>query len=172
MLLNAITPEEATGKLAELYEAAKAATGTVSNSTMMYSYSPELLEQFNQFLGYYMEHKTLSAPLLAAVRVLVAEDAKCEFCIGFNGGLLINYMGWSEEQVQALKADFSATPLSDKEQAMLTYIIKAVNKPHEISEDDLQTLRSLGWDEGSLFDGVHHGVMARATDTLFNTFKI
>ena len=173
MLLNVITPENATGKVAEMYEAAKASSGTVSNSTMMYSHSPELYEQFGAFLGYYMEHKSLSGALLAAVRVVVAEEAGCEFCIGFNGGMLINYMGWNQEQVEALKnGNIDATPLSDKEKEMFKYIIKGVNTPHEISADDLEALRKLGWDEGSIFDGLHHAVIAKATDTLFNAFKV
>ncbi len=172
MILKHIAPEDAAGELAELYALAKEQTGTVGESTMMFSHSPELLKQFNQFLGYFMSHPTLSAPLLAAVRVLLAEDVKCKFCIDFNGGLLINYFGWTIEQLETFKTDVDKAPLEEKEKAMIKFIVKGVDAPDSVSEEELEALRKLGWGEGDIFDGLYHGVQAKAIDTLLTAFQV
>ncbi len=86
--------------------------------------------------------------------------------------LLINMFGQSPEQVAATKQDPNQAPLEEKEKAMLLFVLKSVKTPTEVTEQDVQALRALGWEEGDILDATAHGARHVAIDILFNTFKI
>lgn len=171
-LLNTVTPEQATGELAEIYAQIAAMRGGVPNSSQLWSLSPELLKQQLSFIGYYMSHKTLSKELLACIRLKVSEDNGCKYCIGFNASMLINMFGWSQEQVDAAKKDPKDANLSPKEVQMLLFVLKAVKTPHDVNPSDIDTLHSLGYSDGDILDATNHGARMSAIDIMFNAFKI
>lgn len=171
-IIKTVSPEEATGTLAGYYEQIEAMRGSVGNNARLFSASPELLRQQMDFIGYYMQHPTLSMPLLAAVRIMVSSGESCAYCVDFNTGLLINLAGWTPEQVAAMREDMDAAPFEAKEKAMLKLVIKAVRNAHDVSAEDMEALRALGWEDGEILDAVSHGARMLATDVLFNTFKI
>jgi alkylhydroperoxidase family enzyme len=171
-LVTVTPPEKAEGKLAELYASAEQFFGTVPNNVQLLGVSPAILE--NQLYGarYYMNHPTLSPALLAFVRMLVARACKSEYCDSFNVGMLKKRAGLSDEQIDAARLDPAKAPLSDKDKAMLMFVLKATADPHAISAEDLDKLRALGWADADAFDAVAHGARAVATNIIFDTFKI
>lgn len=171
-LIKTYETDEATGELAKLYEMITSMRGRVGNNAKLYSASPELLRQQMEFIKYYMQHSTLSMPLLASIRVLVSSGEDCDFCIDYNTAMLINMAGWSYEQVQAMRQDMDKANLAPKEIAMLKLAIKAIRNAHAINADDLDTLREMGWSDKDILDAVNHATRMLATDIIFNTFKI
>lgn len=171
-LIQTIAPEEATGELAKLYKIIEAMGRTVSNNAQLLSISPELLRQQMDFIRFYMNHPTLSMPLLAAIRIMVSSGEECQFCINYNTGMLINLAGWSFEQVAAMQNDPNAANLPEREIAMLNLAIKAIRNAHGVTANDLDTLREMGWEERDILDAVNHATRMLATDIIFNTFKI
>lgn len=171
-LIQTIAPEEATGELAELYATITAARGSVSNSAQLFSISPELLRHQLSFIGYYMNHPTLSMPLLAAIRIMVSSVEECQFCIDFNTGMLVNMAGWTLDQVTAMRQDPKAANLPEREIAMLLLAIKATRLAHSINADDLDALRAMGWGDKDIFDAVNHAARMLASDIMLNTFKV
>ncbi len=65
-------PEKAEGKLAELYAEVEQLFGMVPNNVRLLGVSPAILDNQLQLVGYYMEHPTLSVPMLAMIRLLVS----------------------------------------------------------------------------------------------------
>lgn len=171
-LIQTIAPEEATGELAELYTIIKTMRGSVGNNAKMFSVSPELLRQQMDFIKFYMNHPTLSLPLLAAIRIMVSSGEECQFCIDYNTGMLINLAGWTFEQVSKMRNDPNAANLPEREIAMLNLAIKAIRNAHGVSANDLDTLREMGWSDSDILDAVNHATRMLATDIIFNTFKI
>lgn len=171
-LIQTIAPEEATGELAQLYKIIEAMRGTVGNNAQLFSVSPELLRQQMDFIKFYMNHPTLSMPLLAAIRIMVSSGEECQFCIDYNTGMLINLAGWSFDQVEEMRKDPKSANLSQRETAMLLLAIKAVRIAHSVNADDLNTLREMGWNDSDILDAVSHATRMLATDIIFNTFKI
>ena len=171
-IIQTITPQQATGVLAEYYTTIKAMRGAVRNNAMLFSASPELLRQQMDFILHYAKHPTLSLPLLAAVRVMVSSDESCDYCTDYNTAMLINMAGWTPEQAAALRGNLDATPLDAGETAMLKLVVKAVRNAHGVTANDLDELRELGWTDADILDAVNHGARMLATDILFNTFKI
>ena len=64
-LIHTIQPQDASGELAKIYEIITSMRGTVGNNAKLFSVSPELLSQQMDFIKFYMNHPTLSMPLLA-----------------------------------------------------------------------------------------------------------
>ncbi|MEW5787133.1 MAG: hypothetical protein AB1899_04685 [Pseudomonadota bacterium] len=171
-LINTISPESAQGEIAELYGQMQRQLGRVPAPFQMRSASPFLLRQQMANLGYYMQHPSLSMALLACVRMLVSQRGRCDYCIDFNAGLLINMLGWTPEQVAATRADVQAAPLPEKDKAMLAFVLKGVADAHAIQAADLDALRALGWSDGDILDGLSHGAGMVAGDILINAFKV
>lgn len=171
-LIQTIESSEATGELAKLYKIIEAMRGSVGNNAKLFSVSPELLRQQMDFIRFYMNHPTLSLPLLAAIRIMVSSGEECQFCIDFNTGMLINLAGWTFEQVTAMRNDPNAANLPEREIAMLNLAIKAIRNAHGVSANDLDTLREMGWSDSDILEAVNHATRMLATDIIFNTFKI
>ena len=171
-LIHTIAPEEATAELAKLYEIITAMRGSVSNSAKLFSVSPELLRQQMDFIKFYMNHPTLSMPLLASIRILVSSGEECQFCIDYNTAMLVNMAGWSLEQVAAMRTNIDDANLPEREIAVLALAIKAIRNAHAVNADDLDTLREMGWSDSDILDAVNHATRMLATDIIFNTFKI
>ncbi len=171
-LLATETPDATSGAVAETYREISHLFGRVPNALQIYSASPELLAQQWEAVRYYRNHPTLSAALLASIRMLVSKNNDCAYCVGFNEGLLVNMCGQTLEQIAATKADPEATPLAPKDKAMLLFVLKATVTPHAVGKPDLDRLRALGWTDRDLLDAVVHGARNTAVDIIFNTFKI
>ena len=171
-IIQTVAPEDATGVLAEYYAKIKAMRGGVRNNARLFSASPELLRQQMDFIFHYMNHPTLSLPLLAAIRVMVSSGESCDYCVDFNTGMLINMAGWRPEQVAAMRVNVADAPFDAKEAAMLALVVKAVRNAAGVTANDLDELRGLGWSDADILDAVNHGARMLATDILFNAFKI
>lgn len=171
-LIQTIEPSEATGELAKLYAIIEAMRGTVANSAKLFSVSPELLRQQMDFIKFYMNHPTLSMPLLAAIRIMVSSGEECQFCIDYNTEMLINMAGWTFEQVSEMRKDPNSANLPEREIAMLNLAIKAIRNAHGVSANDLDTLREMAWSDSDILDAVSHATRMLSSDIIFNTFKI
>ncbi|BAN34374.1 hypothetical protein SCD_n00526 [Sulfuricella denitrificans skB26] len=171
-IISTVAPEHTEGKVAELYGQIQQMMGRVPNAFQMYSSSPALLEQQIQHISYFMQHPTLSFPLLAMVRMLVSQNNDCQYCIGLNEGMLIQRVGLTVEQVAAIRRDPANAPLPDKDKAMLLLVLKATKTPKSVDKSDLDQLRALGWSDGDIMDAVYHGARNVAVDIVFNAFKI
>jgi len=171
-LIHTIAPSEAKGELAKLYTIIETMRGSVGNNAQLFSVSLELLRQQMDFIKFYMNHPTLSMPLLAAIRIMVSSGEECQFCIDYNTGMLINLAGWTFDQVTAMRNDPNSANLPEREIAMLNLAIKAIRNAHGVSANDLDTLREMGWSDNDILDAVNHATRMLATDIIFNTFKI
>ena len=172
-LIQTIKPEDATGELAELYGNITAMRGRVSNSAQIFSASPELIKQQMSFIEYYMlKQKSLSMPLLASIRMLISDKNSCSYCVDMNASILINMLGWTPKEVEAMRADPQNAKLDEKEKAMLLFVLKAVRTPHDVNAHDVQKLPDLGYSDGEILDATNHGARMSAIDIIFDAFKI
>jgi uncharacterized peroxidase-related enzyme len=171
-IISTVAPQDATGRVAEIYGQIQEAFGRVPNAFQLYSASPAVLENQWQNTGYYFRHPSLGFPLLASIRMLVSSQNDCAYCIGMNEAMLIQRAGFTPEQTAAMKRDPAAAPLPEKDKAMLLFVLKATQTPQAIGPDNVAALRRLGWSEQDIFDAVNHGARNVAVDILFNTFKI
>jgi uncharacterized peroxidase-related enzyme len=171
-LISTVAPEQAGGKVAEIYGQIQQMMGRVPNAFQMSSSSPGLLEQQWQSIAYYMQHPTLSFPLLAMVRMLVSQHNDCQYCVSMNESMLMQVAKLTPEQVATTRSDPQQAPLPDRDRAMLLLVLKASKTPKQIEKSDLDQVRALGWSDGDIMDAVSHGARNVAADIVFNAFKI
>lgn len=171
-LIQQVEPQDAKGKVDEVYQGALQMMGYVPNALKLHSINPMKLEHLWQYLGSIMQHPTLSGQLFAMIRMLVSMEQKCEYCVGLNAGMLINEYGLSEDDVQALKKNPENAPLSEKEKALLLLTLKAVNQSNSITSEDVQSLREKGCTDVEIYDAVGHGANQVWGDIMLNAFKV
>lgn len=170
-LLKTVSPENAEGKLAELYSQTEQMFGAVPNNVRMYGVSPPILENQLQLIEHYMGHPSLGFPFLATLRMLVAEASDSPYCSAFNA-MILDRAGVSPEKLEAVKADPQNAEMTDKEKALLVFVLKATRQPHSVTAEDVDGLKSMGWSEVDIFDAVAHGARAVSTNIIFDTFKV
>jgi uncharacterized peroxidase-related enzyme len=171
-LLNTITPAQAQGQVANVYQQIETIMGRVPNVFQLYSASPDLLETQWQQTSYFISHPRLSFPLLALTRMLVSQDNQCDYCIDFNAALLIERAGYHLEQLNEIKKDPTVAPLDEKEKAMLLFTIKVTRTPLAVEAADIEHLHSLGWEDRDIFDAAVHASRNMAADAVINAFKV
>jgi uncharacterized peroxidase-related enzyme len=171
-ILQTVSPETATGEVAEIYAQIKQAWGHVPTAIQVYSANPFLLRNMWEYYASIMQHPTLSFPLTASIRMLVSQAGSCSYCIDMNGGMLINMAGWTPEQLAATRADFNNSPLSQKEKTLLGLVLKATRDSNSVNAADLQAARDAGWSDSDILDAVNHGARMVAGDIVINGFKV
>ncbi|MEW5911094.1 MAG: hypothetical protein AB1814_00935 [Thermodesulfobacteriota bacterium] len=170
-LINVVPPDKAEGKVKEGYAIFKR-LGMVPAPFQMYSSSPELVDLRRQTITYFMSHPTLSPPLLALIRMLVAEELKYYYCISLNREIL-KMAGIEDEDAAArILADPASAPLSDKDKAMLLFVLKAVKTPDAVTAEDVEGLRALGWSDRDILDATEHGAGMVRDGILFKAFQM
>ncbi len=170
-LLNLIEKDDATGRVAEIYETMIKNMGFIPNAFKVYSPSEYVLDKQFANLGHYMRHKTLGGKLLAFIRLLVSEQEQCAYCVGMNSGILLQY-GVLPEMLEGIKHDPSTAPLDEKELAMLLFVLNVVKNSNGIVQADVDKLRSLGWSDTDILEAAYHGASQIGADKIFNAFKI
>ena len=85
-ILQTVTPETATGEVAEIYAQIQQAWGQVPTAIQAYSANPLLLKQQWEYYGSIMQHPTLTMPLTTCIRMLVSQAGNCTYCIDMNAG--------------------------------------------------------------------------------------
>jgi len=170
-LIQLVEKEEATGRVAEIYETMVNTMGFIPNAFKVFSPSAHVLDkQFGNF-AYFMRHKSLGGKLLAFIRLLVSEKEECKYCVGMNSGILLQY-GVLPEQLAGIKAEPVTAPLEENELALLLFVLKVVGNSNSIEQGDIDALRKLGWTDADILDATYHGTTQVGVDKIFNAFKI
>lgn len=171
-LIETVSPENATGEVAKVYEEIQAQWKMVPNPIKLYSTNPEMLKQ--RWAGYQQlgQHKTVDPKMQTVIRMLVSAAHDCKYCVGLNEYMLINDFKMDPGKVMAMKSDPSAAPLPEKEKGLLEFVLKAVNEPKSTSEGDIETLHKLGWTDPEIFFATSYGAEMVATDILINAFQV
>ncbi|MEO5329400.1 MAG: hypothetical protein H7829_14310 [Magnetococcus sp. THC-1_WYH] len=165
-----MTPENATGSVAEIYRQVEQKWGGIPMPLQLWGVSPFLLEGQMRTIGYLMQHPQLDVSMLNLLRYLVARGEECHFCIDFNQARLLD-SGWTLEQIQGAQADLSITPLAEKQKVMLGLILKAVLHRKPLSAEDVAMAKGHGFSEQDLLEGVFAGILAQGVDRLIDSFS-
>ncbi|MFZ4398791.1 MAG: carboxymuconolactone decarboxylase family protein [Bacteroidales bacterium] len=170
-LIKLVEPEEATGKVAEIYQNMMNTMGFIPNAFKLYSPSEHALSQQVANLNFYFRHPKLGGKLLAFIRLLVSDQEKCEYCVGMNTQILFQY-GVFPDMVNEIMKDHNQVPLEENEKAMLFFVLKVVKNSNSIIQEDVEKLRQLGWTDSEILEATYHGATQVAADMMLNAFKL
>ena len=171
-LLNIPTVENATGEIKEIFDEIQGMFGSVPNGIRLWSASPEALKGQWNHIKQRMSKDKENQKLHTIIRYLVSDESNCKYCVGFNGGMLMNMYGVSQDELTAMKDDPSSAPLDSKNKALLVFAMKAIKDADAVNSEDINALKDLGINETEIFDIVHAASHMLVVDTLFKTFKV
>ncbi len=169
--IDATPPAGEEGRVAQQLAPFDAMFGRAPDALRLMGVSPPMLENYVAGLGYFLNHPTLSQPLLAMVRYLVSATGGCRYCIDLNA-VMLTQAGFDLETITAAVDDIDRAPFEPRERALIATVVKAVNEPHGVSNSELKRLRGHGWSDRDLFDALWHGFGNRSIGNLFETLNL
>ena len=171
-LLNIPTIENATKEVKEIFNEIQDALGMLPNGVKSWAANPDLLRRQWEDIKEVLSRSPEEQKMHAMLRYLTSDENNCTYCVGFNGGMLMNYFDVSQEQLEALQDDPSSAPLDEKNKAMLVFAMKSVKDADSVSANDIQNLKNLNISEAEIFEVVHAASHMTVVNTLFKTFKV
>ena len=151
MFLRTIEEEQATGRVAEIYERQKAQLGLVMDAAKCFTARPDLLPIYTDFSDRIRASFSLGLREWRLITLIAAKHIPSTYCSHVYGKQLIDDLG-SKEAVLAVQRDFRTAGLSDRDVEMLAYAEKIAQDASRISQADLDRLRSLGFSDQQICD--------------------
>jgi len=143
--VNALKPFRMKGNLAEVY--------------LQIANSEESLKAYLE-MELALRASSLSDREIEAVKLLVSQINRCNYCLSIHQ-FKASAAGFNETELLAIR---KAQPIGDDRIDQLTSLVQTVFKsPGELSENQLQALRSVGFTDADLVD------IALAITTIFFT---
>jgi uncharacterized peroxidase-related enzyme len=160
--LNVVAPDKATGKVAELYSGLKKAIGAVPNIYQSVANSPAALDILLG-MGAKLKEGGLTGAETETIKLIVAQTYGCNYCLAAHT-MVGKKAGLSEADTIAIRrGDISEPKLA----ALAGFVGKAVQPAGSITDQDLQALRSAGFDDARVTEALM--VLAQTVfTTLFN----
>ena len=171
-LLKLPTQENATGEVKEIFLEVEALFSMVPNGLRLWSANPKALRLQWNHIKEVMSKDEDTQKLHALIRYLVSNKNGCEYCIGLNKGMLINFYAMKEEQINEIESDLNRAPLNEKNKALLSFAMKSVRNPESVNSEDLAQLKLLNISEIEMFDIAHAAAHMLVINTLFETFNV
>jgi uncharacterized peroxidase-related enzyme len=171
-LITTTPPQQAEGKTAEVYRDIENKFGFIPNAIQLDSINPNHMARHWEGIQESITHQSLSPKLFALIRLLVSEATDCDYCVGFNAGILMQMHGMSDEDIARVKQAPEQAPLDEKERALLLFVMKAIGDSNGITGQDIEALKQLGCSEREVFDALAHGAWQVAGDIMLNAFKV
>jgi uncharacterized peroxidase-related enzyme len=151
MFLQTITEEEATGRVAQIYETQKSQLGFIMATAKCFTTRPDLLPIYTDFSEKIRSGFSLGLREWRLITLIAAKHVPSTYCSHVYGKQLIGDLG-SKEAVMAVQQDFRTAGLSDRDFEMLAYAEKITKDASRISDSDIDRLRSVGFTDREICD--------------------
>eukprot|EP00516_Mucochytrium_quahogii_P009687 CAMPEP_0203774922 /NCGR_PEP_ID=MMETSP0099_2-20121227/5694_1 /ASSEMBLY_ACC=CAM_ASM_000209 /TAXON_ID=96639 /ORGANISM=" , Strain NY0313808BC1" /LENGTH=183 /DNA_ID=CAMNT_0050673341 /DNA_START=146 /DNA_END=693 /DNA_ORIENTATION=+ len=149
--------ENATGKLAKLYQRVTGPNQNVDNIMMVHSLRPHSMEGHMLLYKNCIHHtgNTLEKHWLEAIGVYVSHLNKCEYCVEhhFMGyKRLIDNDNRSALVRRALESGKLEQAFDDKQQTLFHYAKKLTLDPSSCTKQDVEMMQAAGYDDGQILE--------------------
>lgn len=171
-LLKVKTMEETEGEVKEIFKEVESAFGAVTEGISLWALNPKALKFQWESIREQMDNDEDTQKMYTLIRYIVSEKNHCAYCIGLNGGMLINMYGMSEDELKEVSKNLSVAKLTPKNQKLLEFALRSINEPHSIHKKDIDELRSFGLSDTEIFNLVLTASMMLVVNTLFDTFNV
>ncbi len=163
--LNAVSPENASGKTKELFDGVQSKLGVIPNMMRTMGNSPAVLEGYLNLSGA-LAKGTLGVKMGELIAMTVAEANACNYCLSAH-----TFIGEKMVAIDhaALMDAREANNGDDKTKAGLLFARALVEKQGRPSDDDLVAAKNAGYSEGEIAEIVAHVALNVFTNYLNNT---
>ena len=163
--LKALSPDEATGKTKELFNAIQGKLGAVPNMMRTMGNSSALLEGYLNFSGA-LAHGKLGAKTGELLALAISETNSCDYCVSAH-----TYIGEKLVHIDAATLQSARGGSSDdvKTEAALKFANILVAKKGLVSDTDVDAIKAAGFTDGEVGEIVGHVALNILTNYFNNT---
>jgi uncharacterized peroxidase-related enzyme len=164
-----IPEEDATDRVAKLYEADRDARGRVPNYTRAFSLHPDLYEAWKGLNGAVkgeMDLRRYELATLAAARRL-----RSSYCALAHGSVLVDRF-MSQEELLDVVADHRHAGLDEVDVAVIDLAEKVAGDATAVTREDIERLRSLGLSDRDIVDVVAAAAVRCFYSTLLDALGV
>jgi uncharacterized peroxidase-related enzyme len=162
--LNALDPDNASGKTKDLFNAIHSKFGIISNMMRTMGNTPVLLEGFMSFYGS-LSTGSLDAKTNELIALTISEAHGCSYCLASHKFIGANYFKLDADTMDAAR---QGKAKDKKVDAILKFALALVNKRGGVNDSDVATLKSAGISDGEIGEIIGQV----ALNTLTNYFNI
>lgn len=153
--IKIVPPEEATGDLKRVYERMQSTRGRIPDIRSVMALEPLVVEGF---AGFFPENNyacsSIDRRLAEMIATVTAAANGSEFGAVAHGRQLARITG-DRSFADSIERDYRGAGLTKKERVLLDYVWKLSATPGEMTEADINGLRSEGWTDPQIVATVH-----------------
>lgn len=147
--LRTISPSAATGAVRDMYEKVEAEQGHIPNWAHAFSLRPSVRAGWVGLIGAIRPNLSLRRYELATLAA--ARALRSSYCSLAHGRVLTNQVFDAPAVTSIMNGETSGI-LEPAEVAMMAYVEKVVRRADQVTESDIETLRSHGFSDEEIFD--------------------
>ena len=152
--LKMIDTQQANGKQKELLEGVQKRLGMTPNLVRVFANSPAVLQGYLG-LNEGLSEGALDAKVSEQIALTVAEANGCEYCLAAHS-TVGKMLGLNRDEILDAR---QGTSSDSRVNAALQFAISVVEKKGWVSDEDLEKVRSAGYDDGEISEIVAHVVI-------------
>ena len=150
--IETIEENQADEALAEAYEKIKRRRGKLSNIMKVHSLNPgAILTHMDLYLQLMFGNSGLRREIRELIGVVVSATNHCRYCVNHHSEAL-NFYWKDKTRIGKLLQDFDSLDFTENIQALLNYAIKLTLYPQSVDEDDVITLREVGFSDEDILN--------------------
>lgn len=140
-------------RLEKIYnEAEKRTNKSVANVLKIHSVNPDVLEIHMKLYEQIMFGESiLSIAEREMIGVVVSKANECPYCVSHHSEALFHVCK-DKELMKKVSKNYHEANLNEKQLLMCKYVDKLTRTPYKMVEDDIITLREIGFNDEAIFD--------------------
>jgi uncharacterized peroxidase-related enzyme len=170
-----VEDDAASGAVAEAYADYRTHFGRehVPGILKCFATHPPLLQQMIALASTLLFTEShLSRKVKEMIATYISALNSCPYCLDSHAASL-RTQGGSDELLQALSnANMDSPPLSLKERRILDFVGKVTIESHKISPEDIDLMKSVGWDQQEIAEAVHIAALFACFNRVANAFGL
>lgn len=151
--INIIQPEEATGRLKEIYEHLEKQRGQIAEVHKMQSLRPEsIVKHMDLYMEIMFSRSRLSRAQREMIAVVVSRANNCNYCATHHGSALQHY--WKDaEKLKKLTANYREVDIPEGDMALCKYAEEVTLRSQNLEEEDpTASLKEMGFSDSAILD--------------------
>jgi uncharacterized peroxidase-related enzyme len=153
MFVPVVDENDADGELEAVYEKARQRFGFVPDAVRVMSIRPEVAAAMERLRSVVLgDASTLGARRANLIGVAISGMNHCQYCGTAHAGLLVKGGDFEQDEAVQVYQDWTTVDLSEADRAMLRFAEKLTFTAADVTQSDIDELRSHGFSDVNVFD--------------------
>ncbi len=166
-----LDPEQAEGRAREVFERVRAYYHMVPGLQKALCYLPETTNALWDLSLAVAGEGNIREELKRVFFAVTAHEVKCDYCVAAHMLALLG-KEWSQEECVEVILGKPSPRLSDKENAAVDFARAVARHPHDISDEQTDALRGIGWTDSEIVEIVACVALMRFTTTVASALDV